>query len=79
MALTEAGLLVECLPKIFLRAPSDKAPIVNPNLVTKAGFMFIVAHRDASKHFWNKSKEGSFISGNQYPMHDGGVTRAVRT
>ena len=31
--------------------------------------MFVIAHKDASKHFWNKNKEGSFISGNQYPMH----------
>ena len=43
--------IVECLPKIFLRAPSDKVPIVNPNMVTKAGFMFVIAHKDVSKYY----------------------------
>jgi hypothetical protein len=59
---------VECMPKIFLRAPEDRAPICNPSHITKAGFMFVLAHKIPSGYNWTKNKEGSFIGGNLYPI-----------
>ena len=58
----------------FSPRPEDRAPICNPCHVTKAGFMFVLAHKSLSGYNSKKNKDASFITGNIYPMESQVVT-----
>ncbi len=67
-ALANANLHVDPLPKLLLRAPTDRPSHTNPHLLTKVGFQYVIAHKQASGFYWNKTGFGSHIPGNQYPV-----------
>jgi len=69
-ALTKASLHVDPLPKLILRAPTDRPSHTNPDQLTKVGFQYVIAHKKASGFYWNKSVAGSqsHVPNNQYPI-----------
>ena len=61
-------MAVDPLPKLILRAPSDRPGNTNPNRLTKVGFQYVIAHRKETGFYWNKTRDGNQIPGNMYPI-----------